>query len=216
MIDFQLKVIKLGKIRYGERIHRTNVLGPYERSAIWVHGCCFSCEGCIGEHYKHGSYSEGSPEELAQWFLQDDEINHLTLSGGEPMLQAEALSSMIREIRNHRDIGVIVYTGFTYESLKEKSREDEDIRNFLDCIDLLVDGPYVEKLDNNRPYIGSTNQNIILLTDLYSDVYKDYYYGAEGRQVELIFQKNKTMLVGVPGKEQREMWLKIKKMGENK
>lgn len=201
-------------IRYGERIHSTKVLGPYERSVIWVHGCCFSCEGCIGEHYKHGSYNESSPEELAQWFLQADEINHLTISGGEPMLQAEALNSMIRKIRNHRDIGVIVYTGFTYEALKEKSQEDEGIRNFLDCIDLLVDGPYIEKLNNNQPYIGSANQNIILLTNRYADVYEEYYYGAEGRQVELIFQKDKTMLVGVPGKEQHEMWLKIKKMGD--
>ena len=203
-------------IRYGERIHRTKVLGPYERSVIWVHGCCFSCEGCIGEHYKHGSYSEASPAELAQWFLQDDKISHLTLSGGEPMLQAEALSRMIREIRKYRDTGVIVYTGFTYEALAEKSKEDEGIRSFLDCIDLLIDGPYIKELDNNQPYIGSENQNIILLTDRYRDVYNDYYYSDIGRQVELNFQKDKTMLVGVPGKEQREMWLRIKEMGEKK
>lgn len=207
-------MIKLKKIRYGERIHRTKVLGPYERSSIWVHGCCFSCEGCIGKHYKHGNYIESSPEELAQWFLQDKEISHLTLSGGEPMLQAESLNSMIREIRKHRDTGVIVYTGFTYEALKDKSREDKSIRTFLDCIDILIDGPYIEKLDNNRPYVGSANQNIILLTDRYNDVYKDYYYGAKGRRVELNFQNDKTILVGIPGKEQREMWLRIKKMGE--
>lgn len=130
------------------------------------------------------------------------------------MLQAESLNSMIREIRKHRDTGVIVYTGFTYEALKDKSREDKSIRTFLDCIDILIDGPYIEKLDNNRPYVGSANQNIILLTDRYNDVYKDYYYGAKGRRVELNFQNDKTILVGIPGKEQREMWLRIKKMGE--
>ncbi len=201
-------------LKYGERIHRTSVLGPGNRSVIWTHGCCFSCDGCIAEHYKNSIPETCTPAEMAQWFLEDESIFHLTISGGEPMLQPKALYETVRKIKEQRDIGVLVYTGFLYDTLLEKSQNDEDVKNFLSCIDLLIDGPYICEQDSNRPYIGSDNQRIILLTDRYENEVDSYYHQAQGRKVELLFQSDKTMLIGVPGKDQRELWMNLKKMGE--
>ena len=107
-------------IRYAAKIENCTVLGPCgERAVIWVHGCCFDCKGCIAENYKYGPYAEASAEELAKWYLlAGRKTEGITISGGEPFLQAGELAKMIRLIRKKREIGVVVYTGFLYEELK--------------------------------------------------------------------------------------------------
>ncbi len=188
-------------------------MGPGERSVIWVHGCCFSCPGCIGEHYKTGPSLQCDTEKMAEWFLENPDITGLTVSGGEPMLQAAALSETVRLIREKRDTGLIVYTGFAYEELLRKSEEDAGICDFLSDIDILIDGRYEGELDENTPFVGSSNQRVILLSDRYKDVYEDYYFNSQGRKIELILSEDKTLMVGIPGEDQRALWKMIKNRG---
>lgn len=196
-------------IRYAERIENCTVLGPRERAVLWVHGCCFDCKGCIADSYKYGPYREEAPEEMADWYCSHGEKTEgITISGGEPFLQAEELANMIRLIREKRDCGVIVYSGFLYEDLLEQAKADEGIRDFLCEIDLLIDGPYVEELDDNRMAVGSGNQRIILLTDRYCKVTEEYY-GKKERQVEIRIFDGKGMLVGVPARDQKVLWRKL-------
>lgn len=198
-------------LRYGARIGGTSVLGPGRRAVIWVHGCCFSCEGCVAPGFREGAWEETSPEEMARWYLRQG-AEGLTISGGEPMLQAEALADTVERIRRETDCGVIVYTGFVYEALLEKAREAAEIRRFLDQIDLLIDGPYVAALDDNRPYRGSANQRLLPLTERYrSDL--DHYYAATGRSMEIHLTERGTLMVGVPGRDQAAIWNHIKQLG---
>ena len=136
----------------------------------------------------------------------------LTISGGEPMLQAGALSEMLERIRAERDCGVIVYTGFVYENLLKK--HDPDILRFLRQIDLLIDGPYIQELDHNQPYRGSENQRFLPLTERYRKELETYYKAAQSQQIELHFSEQRTMMAGVPGREQADIWRKIKELGE--
>ena len=92
--------------------------------------------------------------------------------------------------------------------LEQRAQEDETIRRFLDEIDLLIDGPYVEELDQNRMAVGSENQRILQLTDRYRDV-AEAYYGKEERRVEIRLFDGKGMLVGVPAHEQKILWKKL-------
>ena len=196
-------------IRYAERIEQCNVLGPGERTVVWVHGCCFHCKGCIADSYKHGPYQEVTPEEMADWYCGNGKRTEgITISGGEPFLQAASLVKMLRIIRQRREIGVIVYTGFLYEKLLARAQTDEAVREFLGEIDLLIDGPYIEEMDENRMAVGSENQRILLLTDRYQNVAEEYY-GKKARQVEIRLFDGKGMLVGVPSEEQRRMWKKL-------
>ena len=132
----------------------------------------------------------------------------MTISGGEPFLQAKELAEMIRLIRQKRDMGVIVYTGFLYEDLLSRADSDEGIRRFLGEIDLLIDGPYIEELDQNQRAVGSENQRILQLPDRYRDQVEDYY-GKSGRHVEFRIFDGKGMLVGVPAREQSQLWRKL-------
>ena len=87
----------------------TEVLGPYKRYAIWVQGCNKRCKGCIapGAQPLSGGYSV-SVEDLAADILSVSDIEGITISGGEPFLQQEALCELIALVRRKRDIGVIV------------------------------------------------------------------------------------------------------------
>ena len=201
------------KIRYSAKVEQTQVLGPGKRAVLWVHGCCFDCPGCIAPGFKEGSYTEADPQTLARWYL-DLDAEGLTISGGEPMLQAEALARMIREIRGVRDTGVIVYTGFVYETLLEKARQDDGIQSFLEQIDLLIDGPYIQERNHGEPYRGSDNQRLLALTDRYSEQLKSYYAGQQGRQIEIRISGENTLLVGVPSRDQAEIWNNIKSMAK--
>ena len=194
----------MSRIVYAERIGSCRVLGPGNRAVIWVYGCQRNCPGCIAESFRKGESRECSPEEMAQWILSQ-EAEGLTVSGGEPFLQAGPLAEALRLVREKRDMGVIVYTGFTLEELQAASGEDPGIRDLLGLTDLLIDGPYVREKDDNRPYVGSSNQRLLLLTGRYAGE-MDYYAAAEGRKVEIRLSERRTLLVGVPGREQLEIW----------
>jgi len=194
-------------IVYAERIGSCRVLGPGNRAVIWVHGCPRNCPGCIAESFRKGEGRECSPEEMAEWILSQN-AEGLTLSGGEPFLQAGPLAETLRLVREKRDLGVIVYTGYTLEELQAASEEDPGVRDLLGFTDLLIDGPYVREKDVNQPYVGSSNQRLLLLTGRYAGE-MDYYTSAEGRKVEIRLSEERTLLVGVPGREQREIWGRI-------
>ena len=212
-------------LRYHERVTDCKVLGPCEegsrgRAVIWTHGCPFQCEGCIAENYRSGSnYIETSEEEMADWYLSHAEgQSGITISGGEPMLQAGALARVLELIRRDADAGVIVYTGYVYERLLEMVEKDSGIRSFLGCIDLLIDGPYQKQKDINRYAVGSENQRLLLLTDRYRGRTEDYYKTGGGRSIEIRCRLDQTLLIGVPSAEQAKMWKILKRtrlIGEN-
>lgn len=200
-------------IRYSERIESTRLLGPGDRAVLWVFGCCFDCPGCIAYNFKHGSYYEDTVDSIVDWILSTGKKD-ITISGGEPMLQAEKLATVLEHVRQVRDMGVIVYSGYIYEDLQLKAQKDDGIHRFLNNIDILIDGPFVEALNDNDPYRGSSNQRIISLTSRYSEVIEDYYYKEEGRKIEVRMSGEKTLMIGVPSKNQTEIWRQIKNWGE--
>lgn len=200
-------------IRYANRVESTKVLGPYDRAVIWVYGCCFNCEGCVARRYRSGVYYNASVDDMTEWFLSTKK-SHLTISGGEPFLQADALALLIKNIRSETDVGVVIYTGFTYAELADKAEKEEDVKALLELADLLIDGRYVQESDDGRPYIGSSNQRIIPLTNRYADEIEAYYGTAVGRKIELRFDSEKTVLIGVPSAEQRKLWEHLKQIAD--
>lgn len=82
--------------------------------------------------------------------------------GGEPLCPENEFLTMllIIEVRNHLpDVPIYIWTGYTFEQLKYKGGR---IRQILESIDYLIDGPYVEaQRDTTLPMRGSSNQRII-------------------------------------------------------
>lgn len=156
------------KLRIFERRSPVKVLGPFSRSVIWVQGCDFGCKGCIvPESWDQNAGEEIDISELVDWILNQPSIEGITLSGGEPMLQAEALSTLIDQMRTEKDLGVMCYTGFRLEHLKEQGTDSQ--KTLLKKIDLLIDGVYVENLQDDLLWRGSSNQRVLLLSSRYRE-----------------------------------------------
>lgn len=182
----------------------TDLLGPYNRYVIWVHGCCFDCEGCLAENAKKGAYESVRVDALAQR-IANSPCEGLTISGGEPFLQVPALLELLRTVKAIRDLGVIVYSGFTMDEI----RRDAERSSLLPFIDILIDGRYVKALDDGRAYVGSSNQTINYLTPRYADVGKAYYASFR-RRAEIKFSATQVVLIGVPSKSVLRIWHDLK------
>ena len=199
-----LKMYEKAILKISHTEAHTDLLGPGDRFVIWVHGCCFDCEGCLARNTRFGPYSEVETGVLAMEILNSG-CDGITISGGEPFLQAEPLAALVREVRRVRDMGVIIYSGFTIEELRDK----KECAELLGLTDILIDGRYIKELDDGRPYIGSSNQKLHYLTDRYKEIGKDYY-AAPRRRAEIKFNADSVTLIGVPSANVLQIWQEIK------
>lgn len=104
-------------------------------------------------------------EQLMRIIMADPYTRGVTFSGGDPMYQAAAFAELARQIHRRTQKDVWCYTGFTFKSLIQ-----DDQRELLEELDVLVDGPFVEALrDEDLLFRGSSNQRIIdVQASLYS------------------------------------------------
>lgn len=172
----------------------TRALGPGLRAVVWVQGCCFHCPGCISPEWIPKRISRlVSPEELVEELLVHSKVTGLTFSGGEPMLQAAGLAALARLARRKRDLSIICYTGFTMEALLAHP-PGPGVEELLNEIDVLIDGPYVEALNDNQGLRGSANQRVHYLSDRLRGI--DLSNGP--RYVEMFIRGEEILLVGIP------------------
>ncbi len=108
-------------INVAETCVGTRALGPGLRSVVWVQGCPLHCPGCVAPNWIPQRVARlAAPGDLAAELLADGAVSGLTLSGGEPMLQAAPLAAMVRIARRARDVSVICYSGHTLQELRER------------------------------------------------------------------------------------------------
>ena len=88
-------------------------------------------------------------------------IRGVTLSGGEPFLQAESLVPFAK-LTKERGLNLIAYTGYYFEELLNLSKTNQYIIELLKYIDVLIDGPFeLDKKDLSLPFRGSRNQRLV-------------------------------------------------------
>jgi anaerobic ribonucleoside-triphosphate reductase activating protein len=109
------------------------------------------------------------------------------------MQQAAGLAETARIIRSARDVSIICFTGYRYEELIKKPPAS-GVALLLSELDVLIDGPYLAGLNENRGLRGSSNQRIYYLTDRLSN----YYLEETPRRAEIQIHEGQAFLVGVP------------------
>ena len=151
------------KIRLASDIQTDSIVdGEGLRTVIWTQGCSHNCEGCHNPktHSFDGGFlvdTEDVKKEIAELKYQDG----VTLSGGDPFFQADAVLD-IAEFCQSKGLNVWCYTGFTFEELLDMAKKNKDIIDFLNNIDILVDGKFMIELKSyDVIFRGSTNQRII-------------------------------------------------------
>ncbi|MBP3298361.1 MAG: anaerobic ribonucleoside-triphosphate reductase activating protein [Muribaculaceae bacterium] len=128
--------------------------GPGLRNALYVAGCPLRCEGCHNAAY--WDKDSGTEMSVGQVFslLDADDFN-ISILGGEPLMQYEAIVSLCRMIKERTSKTIWLWSGYTLEYIRERFPAIPDI------IDTLVDGPYVHALrDTSLLWRGSANQRI--------------------------------------------------------
>ncbi|MCM1982235.1 radical SAM protein [Lyngbya confervoides BDU141951] len=139
----------------------SEVNGPGRRAVVWLQGCVRACPGC----FNPASWSTApnqilSVEELVARILGDPLNQGVTFSGGEPFLQALALTQVAKRVKA-QGLNVMSFTGFTLDQLKGPQAPPGS-ESLLAQLDLLVDGPYVESLAIHSPtsLVSSRNQQV--------------------------------------------------------
>ncbi len=173
-----------------------DILGPGTRAVVWVQGCEGRCEKCISPKWRNKKPERlVTPEILADELLQNPDVTGLTLSGGEPMLQASGLAALVNRAREIRELSVITYTGYTLDELREEP-PGPGVDELLDATDVLIDGRFKISLEDNKGIRGSSNQRIHYLTDWIKPL--DYDFVGREREAEIFVEDGGILVLGVP------------------
>lgn len=168
-------------------------LGPGQRVGIWTSGCNRNCIGCISPELQSVEAGQAlSSQEIIEIINRIGSApDGFTISGGEPFLQIEALCDLIEELVLVAD-DILIYTGYTLNELVE--RHDDRINRVISLCSAIVDGPYIDELNNGIGLRGSSNQKLY--------VFKHYerYCGLDTgkREVQTVLYGNKLLTIGIP------------------
>ena len=148
------------EIRIAGTVDDSIVDGPGIRYTVFVQGCSHHCPGCHNPHtHDFAGGRVVDTEEIVAQLRGNPLLDGLTLSGGEPFEQPAACTELARQA-HALGLNVWCYTGFTLEKLLEERREDR--MRLLECVDVLVDGPYLShERSLDLLYRGSKNQRLI-------------------------------------------------------
>ncbi len=156
-------------------LYPVRVLGPGERVGLWLCGCNRGCKGCSNpELWQRKPEFEISTDNLLRLIHKISDahpVDGFTISGGEPFGQSQDLSEFVKQISVISD-DILIYSGYKLETLR--SRNDSATGYILDNVAVLIDGAYIEELNDNSLLKGSSNQKIHILNSGYSALYQRY------------------------------------------
>lgn len=131
--------------------------GPGIRTVLFVQGCELRCPGCHNPStwdILKGKTVE--TEDLIAELRAKVPNKKLTISGGEPLLQQQAIHELVRGLR---DFDITLYTGFELETMP---------KNIMKHLSYVKVGKYIqEKHSSILPYVGSSNQKFIDLRKMH-------------------------------------------------
>ncbi len=150
-------------IKLASELQKDSIVdGEGIRAVIWTQGCPHKCPGCHNPetHDYKGGFAKDVEELKKEINSLDDEVG-VTFSGGDPFEQPEACLEIAKYCHSVK-LNVWCYTGYLYEQLLKKGKDNPAIMNFLKEIDILVDGPFIMKLKSYEiKFRGSKNQRVI-------------------------------------------------------
>lgn len=144
--------------------------GPGVRVSLFVSGCPHHCKGCFNEEAWDFSYGQPFTQQTIHHLLdllRPDHIQGLTLLGGEPFAP-ENQAPVVEFLRQVRELlpekTIWAFTGYLLDRdlLSGHVGKPEILQEYLNYLDVLVDGPFVEaQKDLGLRFRGSSNQRLI-------------------------------------------------------
>lgn len=151
-----------GSIRLAGIVRESIVDGPGIRLTVFVQGCPHHCVGCHNPntHDPLGGY-DCEVQKILDAVDANPLLRGITLSGGEPFEQADILLPLARAVRE-RGKDIVAFSGYTFEQLLEKGKNERAVIELLSLCCLLVDGKFVQAKRNlSLRFRGSSNQRLL-------------------------------------------------------
>lgn len=148
--------------------------GPGVRVSVFVSGCTHYCKGCFNQVAWDFNYGKQFTEETIETvikYLKPSYVKGLTVLGGEPMepQNQPAVLSLLQRVKNvYPDKSIWMFSGYDYEKdiLGDMWDKVPETKEILSCLEVLVDGKFVEELKNlSLRFKGSSNQRTILVQE---------------------------------------------------
>ena len=138
--------MRINSIRYNNSV----VDGPGIRTVLFMQGCNINCKGC--QNMSTWDINKGKEIDID---VLVNELNErafnkkITISGGEPLMQKEALMELVTKL-NDLDFDIALYTG----------HQKEDVPNeLINKVKYLKTGNFIQELKTTiKPFVGSENQ----------------------------------------------------------
>lgn len=179
------------------RLHYpVTTLGPGHRVGIWFQGCSIRCTGCVSADtwafHPGATTVQAVVGQASNWLTSADGV---TISGGEPFDQPEALAELLRLLPLHASQDVLVFSGYPMEIIAASPAISAG------RIDALISGPYDRTVAQTMRLRGSDNQRLHMLTALGRERFQDYDQSSTGdeRSLDVMFDADGTVwLAGIP------------------
>ncbi|ALM83941.1 4Fe-4S cluster-binding domain-containing protein [Bordetella sp. N] len=179
------------------RLHfPVTTLGPGRRIGIWFQGCSIRCAGCISMDTWADAGGETSVAavlaQVREWLPL---ATGITISGGEPFDQPEALLALLRRLREAAVDDILVYSGHAFESLAATLTQADGL------IDALITDPFDIDAPQTLGLRGSDNQRLHCLTALGRARYATYAQAprSAAKALDVMFDEDGSVwFAGIP------------------
>ena len=141
--------------------------------SLWTQGCPHRCKGCHNPETWdfNGGYEDETNNirgQIVKALSANNTQRNFSVLGGEPLCEQnkEDVLTILACVRMaYPHIKIFLWTGYIYEELIEE--DDDTIKNILSKVDVLIDGPFIEKERDVSLYLrGSRNQRVINLKQM--------------------------------------------------
>lgn len=174
-------------------------LGPGRRLGIWLQGCSIHCKGCIAPENQPFDENFSVPLSILMEEITPalNKASGVTISGGEPLDQADVLIEFLTEINQRGVDDILLYSG--YEKGKILSAHPE----ISGKIAALIDGRFMKGEVTSAIWKGSENQTLTIFNEKYRERYENWSQRTR-RNFQLIKNETGYYLIGIPN--QNEDW----------
>ena len=190
-------------------------LGPGKRLGIWLQGCSLHCKGCMSQDtWDFDPKRAVDINALAEWVgdlfsssrADASPLDGLTVSGGEPFDQAEALLKLLRLVRSQSVRDILIFSGYNVRDLTARYPEITELATAL------VDGPFELDHPTEAVWKGSGNQNLTLFhphrTPEQTQRYLSWKAVTKGK-LQLLNDGRQAFIIGIPRQEDVQNIIKV-------
>lgn len=167
-----------------------------------MQGCTIGCPGCVSRDT--WSHSAGNPldvTEVLKWFddtCHNTVVDGLTISGGEPTEQPDALRLLLSGVDRLRDDGIFTGDVLCYTGLDE-AEFHLVVPWAARFIDAAITGPFRITEPTQLLWRGSANQRLIPLSERGEQVYRPHLTATTERpDMQFTVSDGQVWMIGIP------------------